>query len=553
MEIGLVTTLFLISAIVWMREELTGRLRITPWMLCLLALARPESMIFVFVIVLLLLFFKRRTQNPFGEFLVVFMPIVVIAGIIGLNYSLTGSISPNTAHAKSPMFTPYFSFLFLLQHVVNYFAFTIKGLLLGTFTEPLLSTQNRIDQFGFIPPLSLFFYLIGGIPPAIREIRERRLGPHLFLNLWFLTGFFSTGLLSGSGTHHFRYFLPFLCVFVIYLFPGIRVAARALGSTLKEANSAIFEYSIAGLFLFVQLLTTFNFMLLFGQSAHTFREYKDVASWIQKNLGPGSRIAALDIGMIGFYGGRYIYDLLGLATNEMTSSTFYFSDYMGSKYEKMKGLPPKNRPEYFLLHKIRFDERGDEGHLQPFRQQLIYQASPVSGQFPAIGRNLGIYKFDWNENANSSNTYESAARSNKLLDSINIADLDSERAHDYSFIPGQPQFFPSNRAVQARYPNGTVIMDGALGIDGAERFRFHAPDKSNVILVLRTLYIERPPQVFCNGAAAGYLQATTDGKSWKEVELRIPAALVGAGENWLEIRGRYMSAYYWIYQDAQNL
>ncbi len=224
---------------------------------------------------------------------------------------------------------------------------------------------------------------------------------------------------------------------------------------------------------------------------------------------------------------------------------------MGGKYEYMKKMPGNKRPDYFVLHKVRYDEHGDQGHLEPFRSNLLYTVPRVFNPYPAIGESLSIYHFNWNGPASADLPHAIDLHDKVIVDRLNSSDLEDQEKHGYSFVPFVPGFFSSNRVVSATYPDGTAVTDGALGIAGTESFTVSVPRKKPLLVVLRTLHIDGKVQVSVNGAHVASMPPPT-GKGWAEVTISVPETYLSPGQNLVEMRGTYMAAYYWFIQSADG-
>ncbi len=549
MEIGLTILVFLLTVDLLDRELAATRLRWSPFLLGALVLTRPEAMTYSLIVSGFMLTVKRKELRRTSSLLLL-IPVAVAIVVFLLNKTLTGHFYPNSSRAKSPFFTPYFSPLFILQHSVNFLTFAIKGLLQGTVGDNPLAPLNRIDSYAFFPPLTLFFYLLGCAPALASEWKDRRFGTHTFLNLWFVLGLILVAVLSGSGHHHFRYLLPFLFVYAAYIPAGILTLSNALSGSPNIRNGIYYGF-LAFLFFF-QSLTTANFLLQFGQESYNFLAFKDVSLWARRHLEPNDRILAMDVGMVAYYSERPILDFYGLVSNEMTPSTYFFADVAGSKYEAMERMTSKRQPKYFFVHRVRFDEKGDEDHLSPFRQKRIYTSRINNPSFRSIGLDLSLYKLNWDSTILADQPHSpqvlDSIREQALVDSLDVADLDSHSEHQYEFLPVVTGVFPANRVLEASYESGDTVRDGAWGIDGRERFNISIPGRGPVLMVMRTVFIQPPIEVTVNGRKAGEFAVPTDGKHWSELAVILPAALFRVGANTVEASGRYMSAYYWFYQ-----
>jgi hypothetical protein len=448
---------------------------------------------------------------------------------------------------------PYFSLPFVVQHAANFLIFVIKGLFSGSFGENLLGPKNQIDMFAVVPPLSLLFYLFGGIPAVVKEFQERRIGVHILLNLWLWAGVLLVGVLSGGGYHDFRYLLPFFPAYVAYLIPGVRTLALSIANASRIFTPRQLAIGLAAYLLCFQALTTLNFVLHYGQLSYSFLEYKDAALWAKTHTEPDARIAALDVGLIAYYSNRYVYDLYGLVTNEMTGNTEYYTTGMGSKYEHLEQLPEERQPDYFFSHRVRFEDSGNENFYAFFKQQPVYRVTPRATQYPRIGDDLSLYKLGWESQHDADMLYSPEVRqqvaSLRLVDEVDITDLESQATHNYEFLPLVPDGFAKNRPIGTTYASGEFVSDGALFITGGEYFIIDLEQQRPVVLILRTAGVEPPgAMVIVNGESAGLLATDSPPQQWSEVALQIPESLVQQGKNSIQVVGNYISAHYWVYQ-----
>ncbi len=552
MEIGMMIVIFLLMAHSWMRETERGTLTWTPVLLGLLILARPEGMMYSIILIGLVFLLQWRSLSGQSKIRLA-LPLLVVVGVLVLNYSLTGHLGPNTARPKSPWYTPYLSIPFIAQHATNFLIFVIKGLFSGSFTENILGTRNRIDMFAIVPPLSLLFFMFGSVPAVVRELQERRIGLHVLLNLWLGAGVCLVGVLSGGGYHDFRYLVPFFPIYVAYLIPGVRTLALSVAHASQLFTPRQIALGLTAYLFGFQALTTVNFVLHYGQMSYSFLEYKDAALWTKEHTEPDARIAVLDAGIMAYYGERYIYDLYGLVTNEMTDNTFYVTTGMGSKYEFLENLPDAQRPNYFFSHRIRFEDGGSEGLYAFFKQQPVYRVTPRATQYPRIGDDLSVYRLDWKHQADPNRLYDQQlqekTRALEMIAELDVADLRSQAACRYEVLPLIPDGFAKNRPLGITYASGEFISDGALFIEGGERFRVSFDPKKRVLLVLRTANMDAPgAMAIVNGQPVGLFSADASPQQWAEVSVWLPPEFLHSGENVIEVVGTYISAHYWLFQ-----
>lgn len=553
MEIGACVAVFLLTASSLSHDLEHGRIRWSSAWMSMLVVMRPEALVFVLLVVCLLVGFRAHLQPRLAQLRLLVVPVAMAAFELAFLWWLTGKPFPSTAPPKSPLFTPEFSVAFILQHATNFCIEILGSLLAGATDLGSLGPLNRIDTAALFPPLALLLFILGSAPLVGSELQARKPRVHTLLTLWFLFGGIVVAVTSGNGTHHFRYLHPFLVGFLVHLIPGARTFAAAFTPALTRTAARAVSRALIVLVLFFQVLTLVNFGLLFGQGARGFLPYLEVATWARHNTPRTARIAALDVGLIGFYSDRYIFDVWGLVTPKSEQTVWYFSDYAGSTYEYIENLPVEERPQYFFVHRVRFDEHGDEGHLDPFRQVLVYRATSLTYAFPAAGLDLGLYAVQWPDPEIASLPRDAGivdeitATKLSLADTIDVADCRSEAAHSYRVWADAPAVFPSNRVVTWIF-GGLTVIDGTAGVLGGERFTMNAFSDAAAMLVLRTPSMATPALVTINGTLVGSLRSTPDLGHRGETGVWIPPGVLHAGPNRIEVSGRYASAHYWLFQ-----
>ncbi len=365
MEIGLTVFLFLLSAETLVREMEAGRLRLAPVLLLLLGFSRPEAMLCALALcVLVLAWTRRRALRGRGLLLLPFAaPLVLVLA----NLALTGRIGPDTARPKSPLYTPEYSPLFHAKVAGRFLASAGEGLLTGSFVPRGAPGVASREALVFLPPLAGVLLALALAHGLRGEVRARAPGPYLLLGGWFLTGLLAVAFLSGSSTHHFRYALPYVVGLVALLPPGAdALASRLAAAAPRLGRGGLFALAAAVLLLW-QLRTSVDFVERYGREARGLVEYRDAAAWMRDRLPADERTAILDAGIVGFRSERRLVDLYGLTTAAMAPSTVFWADWAGSKFEVMASWQGRERPRYFLAHRVRWDENGDDAHLDPFR------------------------------------------------------------------------------------------------------------------------------------------------------------------------------------------
>jgi len=216
-----------------------------------------------------------------AAFAVVFIPY------LGLNYALSGSLWPNTFYAKQAEYA-------ILR------------------AAPLLERAARVGLLPFVGAPALLAPGLAGA--AIRWGREQRWGALLPLG-WALT-FLAAYIVRLPVTYqHGRYLIPVIPVLAAVGVGGLADLLRLRAPTLLPRVVSRVWTLAAALLLAVFL----------GVGAQAYArdvqiiesEMVAAALWVNAHTPPGALIAAHDIGALGYFGGRPILDLAGLASPEV--------------------------------------------------------------------------------------------------------------------------------------------------------------------------------------------------------------------------------------------
>ena len=126
-----------------------------------------------------------------------------------------------------------------------------------------------------------------------------------------------------------------------------------------------------------------------------------------------------------------------------------------------------------------------------------------------------------------------------LLDRLDVADLDSEHAHNYLLGDAEARF---NVAHRGPAPDGREIADGGRKWREVESFEVALNSPSRMIMCA---WSTTPLEVWADGVRIGQTTQVLATSEWMEHAIELPAAkqlVVRA------TRGRFSSYHYWWYR-----
>ncbi|HVW40205.1 MAG TPA: hypothetical protein VHC18_02530 [Amycolatopsis sp.] len=534
MEVGLV--MLLVVAML-----LTFRSKAGPFIGVLLALSRPEGLIFAAALTFAAMWVHRR--RPLRALLAL-LPLVAGAAQLLFYRLATGTFSANGVQAKSffddsPVF--YFS-SFLERTAANLHGF------LGTF---LAFTEQ---DYAFPGALVVFF--VG----LVYVIVSRPLARSLAIATAFgLAGMLvSVSTLNTALIHELRYIQPFMPVFILFAVTGVYAATRLVAQPRPRRLALHSALSVALVFSLVSIPT---WAARFGRDAATIRDTDvSVALWLKQNLPANAIVAVKDVGAVAYLGGHRVVDVIGLATNGLAIPA---NNGPGAVYEALRHLPIGQRPTYFALYNTvpgpNMTTLEDAGILaDPPLQTFTVQAPPdLSGGRIVPFAELNVYRADWS----LAGSGDQQAVPGTVRDYVNVGDVGNEHAHDYE--PQQAQDGTQPWTTVAR--QGPVV-DSGREIVGGESFtvRDLTPGRPATLTARAAVTAptessdETPPmQVLVNGVAVGTWSRPHVSGAWSDYTFTLPASAITSATARIDVVPRspllnpypdYTSFGYWVSQ-----
>jgi len=441
---GMDTALFVFLSVFCFYLSLKRELSLLYYIgMLLLGYSRPEGIVLALVFILITLYNKDFPDKKHKIFSIIIIVLIILQFFFF--WTLTGKFLPTTSRK-----------VYLFENITN-FEEGIRRL----FSYLIRDIQPVPGSVPFSIIILFIFVFRNFRNPATRGDAARLVG----FSILPLTLFLIIGIPAHLGLVY-RY-LTFSYVFATILFCEIFSFTR-----LKPLKTGIVLVSVL-------IITLPYFSILFGRSARNINDgLVSAGKYIKKHYKKQKSILLGDAGAIAVYSGKKVYDMVGLVTPDFGAGVLEGSGSVFEKLEKMSESPElvvyyPNRLNVAPTHKVILDLkefflmdnvglRDNKVNLAKLDLSLLKKgALPVS----KLGKDC-IKKF-------------------KIIDELDIADIESEASHDYyfNFRTGVKlySYLVSGRAdEQSEY-----ITDGARLIT-YERFRLKLKDtKKSAYLVIR--------------------------------------------------------------------
>ena len=499
----------------------------------LLTVTRPEGGILAALACGVALVRDGRSAGFSARLVVYGLPVLMMGLQPAINFALTGSASATGGQAKSllSIIPADWGYIFerVLTHFVRIWAEFITGMGDG--------------GIWFLPPL------MGVIAVAGAALMfKRQPGAVVLLMLWALglTGAVST--LDTAFWHFKRYQMPLMVLafpLVGWLLSGLPRRWGRFGVVLLIAASLGFGWPFLSYY-------QQNTASVAAQPLHMARWFRESA--------PGASVAVHDVGLMRYYGEVQTVDMVGLTTPGAADAwrngpgavgewlmnhlpTYYaaYDEARGLNYlvEPLASIPPGVLAEF--VHN--FDPTTNVA-LGGRRQVIIGTAALVAeSSTPQNGLLAPILAENYTQ-----------------VDWLDVADLVSERAHDYEWfnvgrLPGFPSEFYRLNTLGCDV-GCTQQPDGGRRIGGGESFTLNGTPGASHVLVTRVHPVNGGTLTFSvNGSVYAQRIIPTQPGQWFEFWTAIPSSLMPDGVAKINVSvailgGAYMPYQHWLYAEV---
>ena len=478
MEVGLAGFLLLLSALALIaRQPLARPGRGILILLAATSISRPEMM-FVIAPIVGGCALAAALRRNFGDAARWLTPLVAPLCVALANRAFAGHFVPNTAIAKSHLYMPGFT--------TPYWEDVVRKQGKKMF-EALFWREMPLSRW-WMPRLMLALWLVGAARLCVWAWQKRRFagvallvssGPILLLAVLLTSALWSF--------QNFRYIAPAMA-------PFMAVCGLALAPPKRLPRPAVLALGVAAAG-FVAFLCGKNWHRLEDNARIYAQGVRDmnaqtvrIGKWIDGNLPKDARIALHDVGAVGYFAHRKLLDVIGLVTNHQAEICHQGP---GARFEWLEDLPPDQRPTHFVYYggwllagsRDLYGKVLLEARLQP----------PMAPQMVG-GSVMQVIEADLSLLGTGEAPLE-VPDGWKIVDTVDVADVGSERTHHYTADLGA-RFFGASTDQWSCYYSATQpigdgqfrrLADGGRVIRGAggEAFVVHADPAKPLRLLVR--------------------------------------------------------------------
>ena len=427
----------------------------------------------------------------------------------------TGHPTQTTTLVKWLPFNPYLTFGGLVDAVLGNVRLFVSTLLDGQLWSAV-----------YVPEHSRYIAILA-LPALIFAGQAR----HASARAWLLVALGLAILLPTTYDsflwNRLRYLWPFAGPWLI----GVVALADQLAefAALLRPKLGLLRYALSAGFG-IALASKFPFALadLADSSRAISSQHVELGQWAKLALPANARIGVNDTGAIAYFSGHPIFDIVGLTT---AGEARYWSAGAGSRFEHYERLPRTALPSYFIVYPGWFALPQLLGNC--LTERTVY--ATILG-----GETMVACEADYTTLGSGERAAAPEFWAQTPLDALDVADLESEVAHDYVLRP-------ATQADDVVLSNG-VIVDGARKNRNHDSFRLKLAPKARLVARLGA---DSPVTVTVTVRVAGRELGAwaVSGPSFQERSLAL-AADTPDGTAEVEVsadHGAFNAAHYWLY------
>jgi hypothetical protein len=481
------------------------------WELLLLALLapamRPEGALGSVLIASALFWRETRARRGLGALALGFIAVPPLVYLL-----FTGHATQTTTLVKWLPFSPYLTFDGIVDTVLGNVRLFVSTLLDG-----------QLWSAAFVPEHSRFIALLS-LPALIVAGQTRSASARAWLLVVLGLGILLPTTYDSFLWNRLRYLWPFAGPWLI----GLVALADQLAelAALWKPQLGLLSYLICAGFT-LALARKFPFALTdLADSSHAISlQHVELGQWAKRELAPQARIGVNDTGAIAYFSNHPIFDIVGLTT---AGEARYWSAGPGSRLEHYERLPRAALPTHFIVYPAWFGLPQLLGTC--LTERTVY--ATILGGETMVACEADYSLLGSGESASAPEFWEQLP-----LDSLDVADLESEALHGYTLLP-------ATQADDVALSNG-IVIDGARRNRRRDQFRLQVAPGTRFVARLGA---DSPATVRVRiaGRPAGNWAITSPIFEERSLELGpdTPSGLVDVE---VTADGAFTSAHYWLY------
>ncbi|MGD0676659.1 MAG: hypothetical protein ABSC94_14665 [Polyangiaceae bacterium] len=245
-----------------------------------------------------------------------------------------------------------------------------------------------------------------------------------------------------------------------------------------------------------------------------------------------------DTGAIAYFGGHSTFDIVGLTTREEGRYWVAGPASRLEHYERLRTRSPERLPTHFIVYPTWLGLDALLG--EPLKEATVTDSTILGGQ------TMIAYVADWSALGTGEKPWTAGARGVEPLDSVDVADLESEAEHEYELLGARDgdEVVRNDPA-----PDGRSVIDGGRSERTTERFSAHLCPGAPAHAIVR---LEGPRtaaiHVLAGGEPTGEFDLGDAGGAWVERTFDVPRQLASARTH-IELRmsgGHVTVFHYWF-------